>query len=205
MMTGGMPAFAAGSLYALILWSISAAAARRRGLRLGPCPWWVIGLSGAATLALHLAFPAGAAPALSAGLVGAIVAGLVDARTGYIFDPLTLAIAASAGAAALCSGRLGDAAVGALVVGTGLALLYLATGRRGIGLGDVKLGSALALGFGPAAGIVALGSAFVLGAVYALVMIGCGRLQRTAALRFGPFIAGGAAAGLSAQALGWHL
>ena len=93
------------------------------------------------------------------------------------------------------------ASAAAAVVAGALTGLYLVTGRRGIGLGDVKLGGAIALGYGLGIALVAIGSAFVLGALYAVVMIASGRAKRSDAVRFGPFLAGGAAIGLTAGAL----
>jgi leader peptidase (prepilin peptidase)/N-methyltransferase len=202
-MIGGAVAFGAGGLYAVVLWMIADAAARRRNVHLGSLPWWLAVLAGTAAAVLHVVLAAADMPPLAAGLLGAFVAGVVDARTGYIFDALTVAVALSAAAAAAADGRLAAGAAAAACVGAGLAAVYIATRRRGIGLGDVKLGSALAVGFGPAVGTVAIGSAFVLGAGYALILIASGRAQRTDALRFGPFIAGGAVTSLAADALRW--
>ena len=99
--------------------------------------------------------------------------------------------------------RLADDLVAAAAVGAALIALYLLSGRRGIGLGDVKLSSAIALGYGLGPACAAIGSAFILGGVYAAALLLSGRAKRTDAVRFGPFIAGGAAVGLGANFLGW--
>jgi leader peptidase (prepilin peptidase)/N-methyltransferase len=194
-------AAAGGAAYAAVLWRIAVSVARRRAIALGSFPVWVgMACAGAAVAATA----AGSASiAVAAGLIGAVVCGLVDARTGLIFDALSLTVTGAGLAGARFAQRLADGLLGALAVGAALAAIYLITARRGIGLGDVKLGSAVALGYGLHAGFVALGSAFVLGAAYAGVLLGTGRARRTDALRFGPFIAGGAAVGLTTTALGW--
>jgi leader peptidase (prepilin peptidase)/N-methyltransferase len=194
-----------GAAYAALLWSIAAAVARERRLGLGALPVWLPAAGGAAAASVAAFFAADVALPIAAALIGTLVCGLVDARTGLIFDALTLAMSAATGAADALDHRLVDGLTAALIVGGALAAIYFITGRRGIGLGDVKLGAALALGLGSEAGLVALGGAFVLGALYAAVMIGTGRAKRSDAIRFGPFIAGGAALSLSAVTLGFHL
>jgi len=195
-------AFAGGSLYAALLWFIARGVALRRGIPLGALPPWMIALGGCAATAAALIAPATVALPAGATLVGAMICGLVDARTGFIFNALTLTMATVAGLAAATSVHPADGVLAAAIVGAGLGTLHLITGRRGIGLGDVKLGSAIALGYGVGPAAVAIGSAFILGALYGVTMIGLGRAKRTDALRFGPFIAGGAVVGLAACALG---
>ena len=193
--------FAAGAAYAGCLWSIALHVARSRGLSLGSLPVWAALLAGTAAAGAAACFPPANAFPAGATLVGALVCGLVDARTGFIFDALSLTMVTLTCGAALLHFGAADGALAAAIVGGGLSGLYLLTGRRGIGLGDVKLGSAIALGYGVQAAVITIGSAFILGALYAVVMIGTGRAKRTDALRFGPFIAGGAAVGLTANAL----
>jgi leader peptidase (prepilin peptidase)/N-methyltransferase len=195
--------FAGGAAFAGALWLIAAHVARRRTIALGSLPAWLPIVAGAAAVGPGICFPFGVALAASISLIGAIVCALVDARTGFIFDALSITIVGAAAGAVLVDGRLVDGALGVAVVGGALAALYLLTGRSGIGLGDVKLGSAVALGYGPESALVAIGSAFILGALYAGVLMGLGRAKRTDAIRFGPFIAGGAVVGLTASALGW--
>jgi leader peptidase (prepilin peptidase)/N-methyltransferase len=195
-------AFVGGSIYAALLWFIAGRVALRRDITLGALPPWMLALAGCAAAGAALIAPAAVAFPAGATLVGALVCGLVDARTGFIFNALTLTMAAVAGLAAATNVHPADGMLAAAIVGAGLGALHLLTGRRGIGLGDVKLGSAIALGYGVGPAVVAIGSAFILGALYAVTMIGLGRAKRTDALRFGPFIAGGAVVGLSVFALG---
>jgi leader peptidase (prepilin peptidase)/N-methyltransferase len=196
-------AFAAGVLYAGILWSIAALVARRRALTLGALPHWLFIACGSVAAVLSAFLPVPAALLAGTSLVGALVCALVDARTGFIFDALSLTMIAVAGSIAAGSGRLTDGAMAVALVGSVLVAVYLCSGRRGIGLGDVKLGCAIALGFGVQAALITIGSAFVLGAAYAIVLIATGRAKRSDSIRFGPFIAGGAAVGLTAGAVSW--
>ncbi len=192
----------AGGAYAACLWFVAGHVARRRALALGPLPVWLLVLGAGAAGGTAVLYPSSDALPAGAALVGAIVCGLVDARTGFIFDALSAIMAAVSCIAAGLNFHAPDGFLAAAIVGAALGSLYLLTGRRGIGLGDVKLGAAVALGYGLQPAIVAIGSAFVLGALYAVTMIGCGRARRTDALRFGPFIAGGAAVGLTVGAWG---
>jgi leader peptidase (prepilin peptidase)/N-methyltransferase len=132
-----------------------------------------------------------APPALVA-LSGTFVAASIDARTGYIPDSLTIAIAVSALTLATARGDAETAFLGALLNAGLLVTLFLVTRGRGLGLGDVKLGTAIGIGFGPLAGAVALGAAFVAGGVYASFLLTAGRARRGDAIRFGPFLALGA-------------
>ncbi len=66
--------------------------------------------------------------------------------------------------------------------------LYLGTGGRGMGLGDVKLGPVLGLGLGGVGTLVALSAAFLLGAVVGLALIALGRAGLKSAVPFGPFL-----------------
>ena len=126
-----------------------------------------------------------------AALAGTLVAAVVDARTGYIPDALTRTTAFAALALAASSGNAVHACGGAFAVGGALLALHLLTRGRGLGLGDVKLGTAIGVGFGPSAGLFALGAAFVAGGAYAAWLLATRRARRGDAIRFGPFLAAG--------------
>jgi leader peptidase (prepilin peptidase)/N-methyltransferase len=196
--------FAAGAGYAGCLWVIATGIARRRTLVLGRVPYLAIVLCGGAAVAIGRYCPPDVATIAGATLIGAIVCAVVDARTGLIFDALSLSMIVAGCLIGLADGHFVDGAIAAGAIGAMLAALYLVTGRRGIGLGDVKLGSAVALGFGLPTSVIAIGSAFVIGAVYSVMMIGLGRAKRTDAISFGPFIAAGAAVGLTATTMGFR-
>jgi leader peptidase (prepilin peptidase)/N-methyltransferase len=134
------------------------------------------------------------APGALAALTGTLVAAVVDARTGLIPDALTRTTAFAALGCAVANGVAPLACGGAYAVGGALLALHILTRGRGLGLGDVKLGTAIGAGFGPATGLVALGAAFVLGGVYASWLLLTRRARRGDAIRFGPFLAAGALA-----------
>ena len=140
---------------------------------------------------------AGALAAVSGTLVGAVV----DARSGLIPDAVTRTTALVALACAVGSGVAPLACGGAFAVGGSLLVIHVLTRGRGIGLGDVKLGTAIGTGFGPAAGIFAIGTAFVLGGAYASWLLVTGRARRGDTIRFGPFLAAGTVAAALAPAI----
>ena len=148
------------------------------------------------------AFPALPPPAALAALPaivalgGTIAAAAADARTGYIPDRLTRLTALGALALAASCGGAVHACLGAFAVGGALLALYLLTSGRGLGLGDVKLGTAIGVGFGASAGLVALGAAFVAGGVYASWLLATRRARRGDTIRFGPFLAIGVVAAM---------
>ena len=131
------------------------------------------------------------APSALVALTGTLVAATVDARTGLIPDTLTRTIALVALVCAAATGVVPLACGGAYAVGGALLALHLLTRGSGLGLGDVKLGTAIGIGFGPVAGLIALGAAFVLGGAYASWLLATHRARRRDALRFGPFLAAG--------------
>jgi leader peptidase (prepilin peptidase)/N-methyltransferase len=131
--------------------------------------------------------------ALSAAtsVCGALIAARIDARTGRIPDRITRPTSAIALGFAIASGVALTALGGALAVGGSLLFLYAITRGRGLGLGDVKLGTAIGIGLGPAVGLAALGAAFILGGIYAAWLLATRRASRRDALSFGPFLAAG--------------
>lgn len=131
------------------------------------------------------------APCALTALAGTVVAAVIDVRTGLIPDALTRATALAALGWALATGVVPFACGGAYAVGGALLALHLLTRGHGLGLGDVKLGTAIGVGFGPVAGLIALGAAFVLGGAYASWLLATRRARRGDAIRFGPFLAAG--------------
>jgi prepilin signal peptidase PulO-like enzyme (type II secretory pathway) len=131
-----------------------------------------------------------ALPALAA-LCGSSAAAIIDLRTGYIPDAVTRTTALVALTLAALGGDAPAACSGAWSVGGALLGLHLLTRGRGIGLGDVKLGSAIGAGLGAGAGLAALAAAFVSGAVYAAWLLIARRARRGDEIRFGPFLAAG--------------
>lgn len=100
-----------------------------------------------------------------------------------------------------------DAVAGAgLWIGL-IGLIWLGTGGRGMGLGDVKLaptlGATCAVA-GLGASIVGLGLAFVLGGLVGVVLLATGRAARGSRVPFGPFLLAGALLGLLVGQPAWQ-
>lgn len=66
--------------------------------------------------------------------------------------------------------------------------LYLGTGKKGFGLGDVKLAPALGLLLGWQKTLVMIFMAFILGATVALVLMALGKKKLGQTIPFGPFL-----------------
>ncbi|MFF1275215.1 prepilin peptidase [Streptomyces marokkonensis] len=181
--------------------------------RCGPCagPPYGPGTAPAVVTALvcaALAAATGTRPELAVWLllapVGVLLA-VVDFRVQRLPDPLTLPFAGAAlallGPAALVPEHAGEwttALLGALALGAGYFVLFLIN-PGGMGFGDVKL----ALGAGAVLGwygwpTVMLGTlaGFLLGALYGGALVVARRAGRKTAIPFGPFLIGGAFAGL---------
>ncbi|MFD9306318.1 prepilin peptidase [Streptomyces sp. NPDC060048] len=136
---------------------------------------------------------------------------LVDRAVHRLPDVLTLPLAgitaAALGAASLSGGAGGSwtrALLGGLVLGGCYFLLFLVN-PRGMGFGDVKL--ALTVGqvlgwYGWPVLFAGTFTAFLAGAVHGLTLIALRRADRTSPIPFGPFMAGGALAGVLYAALG---
>jgi prepilin signal peptidase PulO-like enzyme (type II secretory pathway) len=186
-MTVLLAAFAA-AIAAVVYWAIAADAAGRRRLTIGTMP---------AVLPALVALVAGAACATGVhlaaigALAGVAVAAWVDARTGSIFDPLTLTLFMTSLGLCWFDGTPAAGAYGAAGVGAALLLLHAVTDGNGLGLGDVKLGAALGMALGPACGLTAIGFAFIFGGAYGAWLLITKRASSESAVRFGPFIAAG--------------
>jgi leader peptidase (prepilin peptidase) / N-methyltransferase len=187
----------AGAAAATILyWSIAADAAGRRDMTIGTLPPLLAAL---VTVAACAAAWAGLPVAVIAAVAGATVAGVVDARTGFIFDPLTGAMLCVSLLFAALDRALVDGLYGGVAVGGSLLLLHVLSGGRGLGLGDVKLGTALGVALGLAGGLFATALAFVFGGIYGGWLLATKRAARGAPVRFGPFIAAGTLAAVLAR------
>ncbi|MGA2395550.1 MAG: A24 family peptidase [Candidatus Lustribacter sp.] len=179
----------------LLYWTIAADAAGRRRMTIGTLPPLLPALVAATAFAATSADLPVTAVAASAG---AAVAGVVDARTGSIFDPLTGAMLIAAAALALIEGSLINGLYGAAAVGGGLFLLHALSSGHGLGLGDVKLGTALGMALGVSSGLTAIALAFVFGGTYGTWLLATKRARLGSSIRFGPFIAAGTFAALLA-------
>ncbi|MFI6287007.1 prepilin peptidase [Streptomyces sp. NPDC051018] len=140
----------------------------------------------------------------------AVLLAVVDRRVHRLPDQLTLPLAAVAavllGAVSPLPGTGGSwstALLGGLVLGASYLALFLIN-PNGLGFGDVKL--ALSLGvvlgwYGWSALFTGAFAGFLLGSLYGIGLMALGRAGRGTAIPFGPFMIGGALAGLLLGAL----
>jgi prepilin signal peptidase PulO-like enzyme (type II secretory pathway) len=140
---------------------------------------------------------------LAIAIAGSSAAAIVDARTGLIPDRLSGCAAGGTLVVAGLTGTLAPAAAGAAAVAGSLLLLFVATRGRGLGFGDVKLGVTIGAGCGAATGMLALGAAFVCGALYAVALLVSGRARPQDAIPFAPFLAAGTLAAAAVRHLVW--
>ncbi len=158
-------------------------------------PWRaIVGAMLLAMLALLIRPLAGAA-LCGVACIALVAAAAGDARTGYLFDAITLPAAVLVAFLALCTGAAQSAAGGvALTVGVFGDVVLLSRGRW-MGLGDVKALYALGAAFGPLESLLAILAASLCAIATTAV---AGRLQCGREIRFGPHLAVGAAFALVA-------
>lgn len=186
-MNSFVPALSA-AVAALVYWGIAATAAKARRLSIGTLPPLLLIV---VSIAAAIASAEGIHGAAIAALSGVAVAGLIDARTGSIFDALTVTILGVSIALCVPDRTALSGAYGAASTGGALLLLYAVTRGTGLGLGDVKLGTALGAALGVTPGLTVLGLAFIFGAIYGAYLLVARRARPGSALRFGPFLAAG--------------
>jgi len=155
-----------------------------------PRPAFVVALAvGVAGLALIARPDAASAAVCGVACVTLVLAAGADARTGYLFDAITLPGALLVAFLALAAGA-GSAAIGGVLLLVGcFGLLVLVSRGRWMGLGDVKAMFAVGAAFGPLESLVAIFCS-ALSALAAAALTS--RLQRGAEVRFGPHLAVGA-------------
>ncbi|MFI2436823.1 prepilin peptidase [Streptomyces sp. NPDC018693] len=165
-----------------------------------------------ALVCVALAAATGIRPELGVWLLLApvgVLLGVVDLRVQRLPDPLTLPLAvvvpALLGVVAVLpehAGRWTTSLLGGLALGGGYLLLHLIN-PAGLAFGDVKLslGVGAALGwYGWASVMLGTFAGFLLGALYAGVLVLARRAGRGTAIAFGPFLLAGALVGLLAGA-----
>jgi len=132
---------------------------------------------------------------------------VIDARThrlpNRIVLPVLAATLALTGVDALVTRQTGAliGALGGMLILGGFYTVLRAISRGGIGGGDVKLAAliGLVLGWhGWQALTVGAASAFVLGALYALALMGMRRAERSTRIAFGPWMIIGTVLGIAA-------
>lgn len=114
-----------------------------------------------------------------------------DAASGYVFDAVTFSCAGVLALVAAATQHFVPFLAGAAVCGGALAMLYVLTRGRGLGLGDVKLACCIGGGIGAAAGLQAIALAFVLGGAYAALLLIAKRARRGEEMRFAPYLSAG--------------
>jgi prepilin signal peptidase PulO-like enzyme (type II secretory pathway) len=171
--------------------SISSSASRSNWLRIVACGAMVaIGSSQGRD---HPAFAAAVAS------IAVVVGAFADAKTGYLFDAITIPAAVVTGTVAIATGFAAEAMWGVvLLVGIFGGVAVFSRGRA-IGLGDVKAMYAIGAGFGPAKAILILFSASVSGLVVTLVAKCIARRASVSReIHFGPHLAIGSSLALIA-------
>ena len=133
--------------------------------------------------------------AKAATLACAAVSAATDVQTGYVFDRVTGVGFLLVFALQIADGALGGALAAGAIAGGLLGLVYACSRGRGLGLGDVKLGAALAVGLGTSGALEALRVAAIAGGATALLLWLCGRARFGSAIPFAPFLALGASFG----------
>ncbi len=151
-----------------------------------PAPWRALALGAAVASLAVLLRPVPAAAACGTACIALVVASGPDARTGLLFDAITLPAAALVAALAIATGTTQTAAWGVALLVGGFGTVVVASRGRYLGLGDVKAMYAIGAAFGPFESLVAIFAACISGIVAATLR---GRLVRGAELRFGPHLA----------------
>lgn len=122
-----------------------------------------------------------------------------DLATGYIFDSVTLPGLGLALIIGMIDGHLTQIAEGALLLSGSIVLLHALSRGRGIGLGDAKLAACVGALLGAKSGLRSLGFAFVLGGMYATIVLLCRRARSKQSVPFAPYLAAGALIELALQ------
>jgi leader peptidase (prepilin peptidase)/N-methyltransferase len=166
-------------------------AARAYGLNLRLCEPHALAAFVAAPL-VRCAIPhAPATWSASVALALASVCTITDIQTGFVFDRVLFTAAPLAFAGAWLDGRI-EGAVGAFVLTAAAFSALFVLSRGGIGLGDVKLASLLAVSLGASGTLRATFAAFCVGAAYGVILLIRGA-HRKREVRFAGFLAAGTA------------
>ncbi len=117
------------------------------------------------------------------------VAAITDASSGYVLDVTSIVSTLAIVTLAAFEGRFESALLGACACTAVMGVIYMASARRGLGLGDVKLAAAIGAGFGWLCGIIALAAGFVLGAVVGVLALAMRGADRRSIIPFAPALA----------------
>ncbi|GAC1544758.1 MAG: hypothetical protein NVS3B16_13270 [Vulcanimicrobiaceae bacterium] len=160
-----------------------------------PPPWPTLASAAAVIAGALVSRPIGEAALCGCACIALVAASGPDARTGYLFDAVTLPAALLVTVLAAANDASGNAVAGVtLLVGTFGTLVICSRGRL-MGLGDVKALYAVGAAFGPLESLVVLFAACTSGVIGALLS---GKFARGTEIRFGPHLAAGSAFALVA-------
>jgi prepilin signal peptidase PulO-like enzyme (type II secretory pathway) len=152
-------------------------------------PWLALACApciGALAIALR---PLPEAAACGVACIALTLAADADARTGYLFDAITLPTAALVLTIAFATGAGVASTIGCAMLCIVFGVVVLASRGRAMGMGDVKAMASIGAAFGPAEAMLAIAAACTSGIIEASLR---GRLRRHAEIRFGPHLAVGA-------------
>ena len=126
------------------------------------------------------------------------IATWTDLETGLVFDRVLALAAIPLVVEACIRSRCPDAALGALLASAPIALPFLWTRGRGMGLGDVKLSALIGFALGSSGALIAIWCASIAGGVFAVSALLLGAANRKSEVRFAGFLALGACCALGA-------
>jgi leader peptidase (prepilin peptidase)/N-methyltransferase len=187
-----LAAFASVAI-ALGLWTVCACVLVRRAyvraFGTAQTPWLALACApciGVLALALR---PLPEAAACGVACIALAVAADADARTGYLFDAITLPTAALVLVIAFATGSGTVAALGCAMLCIIFGSVVVASHGRAMGMGDVKAMASIGAAFGPAEAMLAIVAACTSGIIEASLR---GRFGSRAQIHFGPHLALGA-------------
>ncbi len=188
----GIPAIASVA-FAFALWTACALVLVRRAhvraFGTAATPWFALACTPCIGVLALVLRPLPEAAACGVACIALAVAADADARSGYLFDAITIPTAILVLAIAVATGSGVTAVVGCAMLCIVFGIVVTASRGRAMGMGDVKAMASIGAAFGPAEAMLAIAAACTSGIVEAFVR---GRLRRHAEIRFGPHLAVGA-------------
>lgn len=130
--------------------------------------------------------PAGLAACLLCAVLAAVL--FFDLDHLLIPDVLVIPCALLALGLAVAKGAALSGLESAAAAGGIFGIIYIVTRGRGMGLGDVKLATAIGFALPLASGVAMAAASFVVGAIVAIPVLAAGSRGRRDALPFGPFL-----------------
>ena len=162
---------------------------------LSPARWRDVAAGCAVALLAVTVRPPAEAVVCGATCVGLVVAAGADARTGLLFDAITLPTAVLVTTLAILTGTGAAATAGVLLLVGIFGGIVLVSRGRAMGLGDVKAMYAVGAAFGPTGALLVVFFSCISGIAATLAR---GSFARHAEIRFGPHLAIGSTIALIA-------